>query len=637
MPTTSPFNTAKTRVGTSFRRFSSLLLGLFFLSALSTLATPYTAHADTDSDRELLELYYDPQDLNVTTATRSPKPLSRSAESITVVTAEQIEAMNAHTLADVLNTVPGVQLDLRGAPGSGAAFALQGSLTNHILVMIDGIPVNDLLNNYPLVGQIPVQNIERVEIVKSPASSSWGSALGGVISVITKEPSKATLPSGSASFSGGENGTRDSRGELTGTVGNLGYYFSGANQRSNGFRANNATENNNLYAKLRWDIPERGNVRLALNYRNAIIGEGDLDLTDSSNNFKTSHFYTALALDYNLTDRLTLNSLFKTTRYDYNKRRDFLGIDPTFSKGDPLERIETDENTTGGALQLTWRQGLHTVTGGIDFDHGKTDTDVLYPLFPDFNQKIFATNDRWGFFLNDTIAWERFTITPAFRYDLTSRTGDHFSPSLGVTFNLTDKTLLRSYIARGYSLPCLAPQWFAQEKGWTVQAGLETTEIPGLWIKGTWFRNATSNIPTFSGTLEKQLREGFEIETRTVPIYNTWLTAGYVFINGENRTLNTGIKDEARHTVDLGLHYDDRTFRGALTGHYIAWDATPIYKTQDNHFIWDLNLGWKAYKGRNAEAEVFFTGHNLFNSKQYWAEVYNNPDRWFEGGLRIKW
>jgi len=133
------------------------------------------------------------------------------------------------------------------------------------------------------------------------------------------------------------------------------------------------------------------------------------------------------------------------------------------------------------------------------------------------------------------------------------------------------------------------------------------------------------------------LREGFEIETRTVPLYNTWLTAGYVFIDTDNRTHNEEIKDEPRHTWDLGLHYDDRTFRGALTGHYIWWNANSVNEAQYKDFIWDLNLGWKAYKGRDAEAEIFVTGHNLFDGKQYLFEPFSNPSRWFEGGLRIKW
>jgi len=634
MPTPSPINAAKTRVGTSFRRFSSLLLGLFFLGILSLLTPPVTVHAETDTDRELLELYYEPQDLEVSTATRSPRPLSRSAENITVITAKQIEAMNAHTLADVLNTVPGVQVDPYGGPGSAANFNLLGAINRHALVLIDNVPVDDILANYSLIGQIPVQNIERVEIVKSPSSSAWGSALGGVISVITKNPADTLLPSGSVSFSGGENGTRDTRGELAGSIGRLGYYLSGATLHSNGFSPNNATENNNLYAKLRWEIPGKGNIRFTLNDRQSTLGSHEWLSYDAADNHKIRYLYATLASDYALTDRLDLSLLFKATRYDYNYRSTSLGLTPGFNRGDRWFNLSTDEKTIGGMTQLTWRQGMHTITGGLDFDHGDSDTELNSADY------IVATNDRWGLFLNDTIAWERFTLTPAIRYDLTSHTGDFISPSLGLTINFTDKTLIRGFVAQGYSLPTF-DQIRSREKGRTIQLGIESSEIPYLWLKGTWFRNSTWDIPGSDGNgnfvSSKNLREGFELEARTTPVFGTWLTAGYVFIDAKNQTTGKDISNDPSQTWDLGLHYDDQTLRGALVGHYIWWNSEKSLNARYDDFVWDLNLGWRFLKQRNTQAELFVTGHNLFNGKQYKWDAYPNPDRWFEGGLRIKW
>ncbi len=623
MPIPSPSNTAKTRVGTSFRRFSSLLLGLFFLGVLAILTTPHAVHAETNTDRELMGLYYEPQDLAVSTATRSPRPISRSAENITVITAEQIEAMNAHTLADVLMTVPGLQVSGNTAPGAAASFDFAGATTNHIQVLIDGITINDQLDNFPLVGMVPVQNIERIEILRGPASSAWGSSLGGIISVITKEPGKTLVPGGSAVATVGENGTRDARGELTGTIGQLGYYLSGGNLKSNGFRPFNATENNNAYAKLRWSLADRGSLRLTFNYLKTAPQEGRFfDFITSR--ITNRQLQSTLALDYSLTDRLTLNTTLYATRLDSSK---FMNLVDT---GESFAIVTNDEKTIGGSAILTWRQGLHTVTGGMEFDHGQSKSEG--PNLP--NGLVDATNDKWGFFLNDTIAWDRLTLTPAFRYDLTSHAGDHFSPSIGATFNLTDKTVLRSYAARGYSLPKLNPDFATQDTGWAVQAGLETTEIPFLWLKGTWFRN---EYKSRGDQVVRRLREGFEIETRTVPLYNTWLTAGYVFTDAKNLTTDTDIFWVARHTWDLGLHYDDRTFRGALTGHYIWWNSEASDNAQYKDFIFDLNLGWRFYRNGNTEAEIFATGHNLFDGKQYQFETFINPSRWFEGGLRIKW
>lgn len=595
------------------------------------LAAAAPARAEEDTDQDMLGLYYEPRDLEISSATRTPTPLSQNAENISVITAEEIEAMNAHTLADVLMTVPGVQVSGNTAPGAAASFVLAGASTRHILVLVDGVTINDQLDNFALIGQIPVQNIERVEIVKGPGSSAWGSALGGVISVVTKEPSKTAPVGGSAVGTWGWNGTRDARGELSGTVGRLGYYLSGGHLKSNGFRDFNATENNNLYAKLRWDIPDRGSIRLTFNYLNTLPQEGlfkgpIFDPLANSSRFTNRQIQSTLSFDYGLTDQLTLSGLLKATRLDYNQYRDLLDT------GERLGTVTNDEKTGGGALLLTWRQGTHTLTGGMEYERAQSDTNVNYPLF-DYNQQISASNDKYGLFINDTIAWKRLTITPAFRYDLTSHSGDHFSPSVGATFNLTDRTLLRAFVARGYSLPILTPD-ASKEKGWTLQAGLETTEIPFLWLKGTWFRNY---IQSNGQELGEDLTEGFELEARTTPVYNTWLSAGYVFMDVKDLKTYEIIKNTPRYTWDLGLHYDDhRLFRGALTGHYIWWNADSIFNAQYKDFIWDLNLGWRFYKNRDTESELFFTGHNLFNGKQYNLDVLSNPHRWFEFGLRLK-
>ncbi len=605
-----------------FRRLLALgeRLVFLFLLAQFILCLPLPAHAETDGDRETMELYYEPQDLTVTSATRSPRPLSRSAENITVITAEEIEAINAHTLADVLAIVPGVQVAGNTAPGAPTLTEFAGATTRFIQILIDGVPIDNESDSYAIPGMVPVQNIERVEILKGPASSSWSSSLGGIVNVITKEPALHASFSGAASFSGGENGTRDGRGELSGTVGRLGYYLSGGNLQSNGFHPFNATENNNAYAKLRWNLSDRGSLRLTFNSMETAPQVGLITFAGFSDQFKLRILQSTLSLDYSLTDRLTFNALIKGTRFDFTEGYDDI------STGERLATITNDEKTAGGAAILTWRQGLHTLTGGIDFDHGQAKN----PLF-----NIDASNDKWGFFLNDTIAWKRLTITPAVRYDLTSKTGDFFSPSIGVTLGITDKTLLRAYTARGYNLPVLNPAYATKDTGWTVQTGFETTDIPFLWLKGTWFRN---EFKERGDTVTRTLREGFEIEARTVPLYNSWLTAGYVFTDARNLETGEKLDGVARQTWDLGLHYDDRQrFRGSLIGYYRDWNTPSSWGGKYGNFIWDLNLGWRFFRSGNTEAELFATGHNLFSNNQYHDEIFKNPSRWFEGGLRIKW
>ncbi len=192
--------------------------------------------AQTEEEMDVLRMIYKDEDL--VTPGRVAKPVSQVAENITVIDADEIEAINAHTLTDVLYHVTGVQMDITGGPGSISGALIQGSDTRHVQVMIDGVSLNNLSDNIADIGSIPVQQIQRIEIVKGPASSSWGSALGGIINIITKSPDPDRKAGGMASASIGERNTGDYRGELSGTVGSFGYYIYGGGLTGDGLTPN---------------------------------------------------------------------------------------------------------------------------------------------------------------------------------------------------------------------------------------------------------------------------------------------------------------------------------------------------------------------------------------------------------------
>jgi vitamin B12 transporter len=188
---------------------------------IALLFTIGSAYAENDEEMEMLLLFYKPESL-VVSATRSEKPISQAAENISVITSRDIERIHAHTLLDVLVHVTGVQVDLKGGPGVPGNVAIQGSESRHVLVLIDDVPINNLSDNFPDVAAIPVQDIERVEIIKGPASSAWGSSLGGVINVITKGPTD--VQGGMNYASVGKENTSSVGAEISGREGRLGHY-----------------------------------------------------------------------------------------------------------------------------------------------------------------------------------------------------------------------------------------------------------------------------------------------------------------------------------------------------------------------------------------------------------------------------
>src|SRR4029078_4275614 len=116
---------------------------------------------------------------------------------------------------------------------------------------------------------------------------------------------------------------------------------------------------------------------------------------------------------------------------------------------------------------------------------------------------------------------------------------------------------------------------------WTVQAGFETSAIPYLWLKGTLFYNYIWKVEVFDRPLEmfvlrEQIRQGFDLEFRTSPLYGLALTGGYTYTDAwdkETKAKLTLIEIGPRQGAKLGLNYDNAAYglRGTLTGNYVDW------------------------------------------------------------------
>jgi vitamin B12 transporter len=296
------------------------------------------------------------------------------------------------------------------------------------------------------------------------------------------------------------------------------------------------------------------------------------------------------------------------------------------------DRYTLDENSYGGSAKLTWRQGIQSLVVGLDYDH--VDVNDWIDPTPYSENPVKVLSDKWGIFLNDVIHFRgaNLTFTPGVRYDRMRPVGDFTSPSLGVTWNPTEKITMRAYGAHGYSLPLLVPE-YSQEKVWTVQTGFETTQIPYLWLKGTYFLNYLSKVDGY----KKYRKQGVEVEGKTVPVYNTSLSLGYTFIDQEDRDTGKTVEDSPRHLLKLGVHYDDRQgLRGALLGRYVDWNSSADNHGRYSAVIWDLNLAKRFRTFHGTELELFFNAHNLFNGSQYDWNKITNTRRWFEGGLKFE-
>src|SRR5258708_10205555 len=166
----------------------------------------------------------------VITVTGQPVAVSLAPASVSVVDDEQLRNAHALTSSDMMRTVPFVNLEQNGSAGSLSTLTIRGGKPNLVLMLIDGIPVNDLSN---LLGVsfdfsiLTTHDVERIEVVRGPLSSGYGSeAMSGVINVITKP--ERYEPNVTAGVEAGSFGTAGTDLGAEGSDGRFGYKLSGS-------------------------------------------------------------------------------------------------------------------------------------------------------------------------------------------------------------------------------------------------------------------------------------------------------------------------------------------------------------------------------------------------------------------------
>ena len=132
-------------------------------------------------------------DTVIVTGSRLDQTLTEVGSSVSVITREDLDQLGVDFALDAVATAPGVTINQNGAFGGNASVRIRGASTDQTLVLIDGIPVNDPTGTgggYNFA-HLDTDNIDRIEVLKGPQSTLWGSdAIGGVISITTKRPAE---------------------------------------------------------------------------------------------------------------------------------------------------------------------------------------------------------------------------------------------------------------------------------------------------------------------------------------------------------------------------------------------------------------------------------------------------------------
>jgi vitamin B12 transporter len=515
----------------------------------------------------------------VVTATRTEAPLSSLGSSVTLITREDIENRQAVHLIDVLRTVPSLDVVRSGGLGQKISIFLRGSESNHTLVLIDGIEVNDPSTPGRAFdfAALSADNIERIEIVRGPGSTLYGSdAMGGVINIITRKG--AGKPNGTLAFEGGSFKTHQEKFSLNGGTELVNYAFAGSFLESDGISAA-GTEygNRERDGYNRKSISARvgvtpGDILDVDFFYRFLETESDLDANNSStwvfeddpnNRYDSrSNYFRAQAHLY-LFDQFWEQTLgFSLTDYDRSNRND-----PDVDH--PFDSIRSRYDSR--LSKVDWQHNLainqaNTLTLGAEYEEETYDSTSLWGDFPEKSARTA------GYYLQDQFhLGKNFTATAGLRSDDHSRFGSHETwrltasylfPSTGTRFKATYGTAFKApTLFQLYSNPYgnrnLSPE---KSRGWDT--GIEQS----LWDKritfgATWFENRFEKLITFLWSenkfknVTKARTRGLELTLSVRPVDDLTVSAGYTYTDPENRDTGDDLLRRPRNKYNLTLNY----------------------------------------------------------------------------------
>jgi len=208
-----------------------LLVGTLFITGFTAQSVAQEANPDSLTLPDM-----------VVTATRTEVAKNQLAAAATVYTRADIERLQVKTFPDLLRGTPGIDLTQQGGDGKTTSVFMRGTNSDHVLVLIDGIKVGSATLGTSPFEFIPIDQIERVEIIRGPQSSLYGSeAIGGVIQIFTRKGGQSEKPSVTLDAGGGNYDTVKSSGTVSGKVGNSWYSAGASHYNTQGFNSRQPT------------------------------------------------------------------------------------------------------------------------------------------------------------------------------------------------------------------------------------------------------------------------------------------------------------------------------------------------------------------------------------------------------------
>lgn len=631
------------------KQIITILIGAF-LCASSLQAQTISQPSDTT-------LQFDEIVIQASKLPISPRETSKP---VLIIDRKQIEESSGSNIAQLLHQQSGIRINnSQGSPANNQDLFFQGAGAEYTLILLDGVAINDAsgIGGAIDLRLLPLNNVERIEILKGNQSTLYGSsALAGVINIITKSSAESTFePSGTLEY--GAYHSFKGAGEISGSAEDFLNYSVGYNHKSSdGISAaatpegsesfkNDGFNQNSFYANVAVEPVEGLTIKPFVKYSDF---EGDYDadaFVDAPNRFTNTMWNPGLQATFE-TDDFKINStyLLSNTERTFSTEFGKTTYEGQFQNFDTFlnYRFNSYLNVMAG---INWQEGLIPEDKENDIDEVSTSFKSPYATI-----------------LLDTGNGLR--AEAGFRSNIHSEYGNNTTYSFSPSYQFTENLKLFASIGTGFKAPT-TDQLFGQfganpnlepEESRSIQVGFETYFLDQtLKFETNYFKREIDNLIAYasSGYINRDREEtqGIEMSLNGYVTKNLTLGGFYNYLDGETITLNdsgdkqtsSGLIRLPNHNVGLNASY--RFSNGLmirLDGEYAGERTDLFFNPANNYASEEVSLDsyllanlYTEYAVLDQSLTIYATVRNMLDTNFTEIYGYNTMGIHANAGIRF--
>ena len=487
-------------------------------------------------------------DNQIVTATRTAQSTANTIAAFTLIEREQIERSQVQSLPELLKRVPGLSLTNNGGPGKSTSLFIRGSNSNHALVLVDGIKIGSVSSGGAAWQDLPIELIERIEVVRGPRSSLYGSeAIGGVIQITTRKPQQDGFkPFASAGY--GSQDTYQGSAGFTGAAGQGWYSLGVSGSDTDGINVKPVNASG-------YEADRDGYRNLSLAARAGYAFANGLELDGNLLQVHSHNDYDSV----NTRRTAGFSAHADNVQKVVGGRARFSPLQPwqvtlqagrSEDKSDAFQDARFNSRFDSRRDSLSWQNDLtvaegHTLTLGADHQRDEVNGTTAYAEDTRDNQGVFAQ------YLAQLGAHD---LQLSLRRDDDEQFGQHHTGNLGWGYALNDELRLTASYGTAFKAPTFNQLYFPgfgnpqldAEQSRSLELGLAGQHGWGHWAVNAYrseIDNLIATVNTVVGGQTQSRAEGVDlarIRGLELQLGSEWLgwqwAANYSLMSAENRS-----------------------------------------------------------------------------------------------------